>query len=172
MATRAAFNSDLELRQQYLSMVSAKKPGDPAWTLLDQGRVATPSQTADEQQYSRIGDKNKTKVAGTVTTDVTLNLYVENDIQEVAYMLGQTMPGGGWAGTEVIELDPSKLIDMKVENFNGITVGSALLFTEYINRFRPLRLSINLDAEGDVRIAELSGSASAYYIVPEAGLGA
>lgn len=170
--TRSAFNSDLELRQQYLSMAFGKVPGQAQWTLIDQGRVMTPNQTADEQEYSRIGDKNKTKVAGTVVTDVTLNLYVEDDLEELALLLGAPMPGGGFVGTEVLELDPSKVIDLKIENYDGITVGSALLFTEHINRFRPLNLSINLDAEGDVRIAELSGSASAYYILPAAGLGA
>lgn len=166
---RAAFNADLDVRQQYLSMVLGKIPGEAAWTLLDQGRVVTPDQTADEKEYGRIGDQNKLKVGGEITTDVAVQIYVEDDIEEVARMLGVVRPGGGWVGTEVIQLDPTKLIDLKIENYDGITVGSNNLFTEYINRFKPMRLSINLDAEGEVRIAELSGSASAYYILPEAG---
>jgi hypothetical protein len=32
---RAAFNADLEVRQQYLSMVFHKIPGEANWTLLD-----------------------------------------------------------------------------------------------------------------------------------------
>ena len=64
---RDSFNSDLDLRQQYLSLVYVKIPGEANWTLMDQGRVVTPNQTAEEQEYSRIGDQNKTKVAGTIT---------------------------------------------------------------------------------------------------------
>lgn len=169
---RPAFNDALEVRQQYLSMVFHKIPGEAAWTLLDQGRVATPAQTADEKSYNRIGDKNTLKVAGQIATDVTINLYVEDDIEELGRILGTVMPGGGWTGAEVIELDPTKVADLKIVNYDGITLAANVLFTEYINRFKPSKFSIPEDAEGDVRIAELSGSAEAYYILPEAGLGA
>lgn len=166
---RDSFNSDLDLRQQYLSLVYVKIPGEADWTLIDQGRVVTPSQSAEEQEYSRIGDQNKTKIAGTITTDVTVQLYVEDDIEELAKMLGETRPGGGWVGTEVIQLDPTNVIDIKVNNYDGVTAGANILFVEYINAFKPLGLSINLDAEGDVRIADVSGAATAYYIIPAAG---
>lgn len=166
---RTAFNSDLDVRQQYLSMLFHKIPGEAAWTLIDQGRVASPAQAADVQEYNRIGDPNKLQVAGQITTDITLNVYVEDDIEELARFLGTVRPGGGFAGTEVIQLDPTKIADLKIENYDGITVGSALLFTEYINQFKPLNLGVPLDAEGDVRIAELSGTATAYYIIPTAG---
>lgn len=165
---RIAFNLPLEVRQQYLSMVSHKIPGEAAWTLLDQGRVMSPSQQADEQAYSRIGDKNKLRVPGQVTTDVQVAIFVENDLQELARMLGVKPVSTSWAGTEIIQLDPMKIADLRIENFDDITVGSTLLSTEYINRFRPMQLTMALDAEGDARIAELSGSADDYYIIPAA----
>jgi hypothetical protein len=49
-------------------------------------------------------------------------------------------------------------------------VGAAVLSTEYINEFKPFRLSPPLEAEGDVRIAEVSGAAYSYYMIPEAGV--
>lgn len=49
-------------------------------------------------------------------------------------------------------------------------MGAALLSTEYINRFAPGKLSIPEDAEGDVRIVDLSGACVAYYIIPAAGV--
>jgi hypothetical protein len=151
-------------------MLYHKIPGEASWTLLDQGRVATPDQTADEQEYNRIGDKNTLKVPGSITTDVTLNIYVEDDVEEIGRVLGTVMPGGGWVGggAEVIQLDPTFIADLKIENYDGADAGANLLFTEYINRFRPTRFSIPEDAEGDVRICECSGSAVAYYIIPEA----
>ena len=166
---RDNFNADLDLRQQYLSLVYVKIPGEANWTLMDQGRVLTPNQTAEEQDYARIGGKDKTKIGGAITTDVTVQVYVEDDIEELAKMLGTTRPGGGWVGTEVIQLDPTKLIDIKINNYDGVTTAANILFVEYINAFKPLNLSINLDAEGDVRIADLSGAATAYYIIPAAG---
>lgn len=166
---RAAFNATLDLRQQYLSMLFHKIPGEGSWTLLDQGKVSTPSAKADEKTYDRIGDQNQTTVAGQVKTDVTLQVYVDSNLDEVARMLGFVRPGGGWVGTEVVQLDPTKISDLKLESYNGVTVGSTLLFTEYINSFRPMNFSIPEDASGDVRIAELSGSCTAYYIIPAAG---
>lgn len=166
---RDNFNSALDVRQQYLSLLYHKIPGEANWTLIDQGRVASPAQSADVQEYSRIGDQNKLQVAGQITTDVTLNIYVEDDIEELARFLGTVRPGGGWVGTEKIQLDPTKVADLKIVNFNGITTSASILFTEYINQFKPLNLGMPLDAEGDVRIAELSGTATAYYIIPAAG---
>jgi len=171
--TKAAFDHSLNVRQPYLSMVYHKIPGEAAWTLLNQGRVVTPNQTTDTKEYKRIGDKNSRKVPGTVGTEITLNLYLDDDLKELARALGIKKPvSGGWVGTEVIQLDPSLVADLKVENYNGASVGATLLFTEYINEFQPGTLNPNLDAEGDARIAELSGTAATYYIMPVAGLGA
>lgn len=167
---RTAFNATLQLRQQYLSMLYHKIPGEANWTLLDQGKVSTPSSKADEKTYDRIGDENQTTVAGQVKTDVTLQVYVDDNLDEVARVLGFVRPGGGWAGTENIKLDPTKVSDLKLVSFNGVTVGSTEVFTEYINSFRPMNFSIPEDASGDVRIAELSGSCTAYYIIPATGI--
>lgn len=166
---RTDFNAALNVRQQYLSMLFHKVPGEAAWTLLDQGKVSTPSSSAEEKTYNRIGDLNTLKLGGQVTTDVTLQVYVDDHLDEVARVLGYIRPGGGWVGTENIKLDPTKVSDLKIESYDGTDVGSTLLFTEYINQFRPMNFSIPEDADGDVRIAELSGSCVAYYIIPVAG---
>lgn len=169
---RPSFSADLQVRQQFLHLVHIKIPGEASWTLLDQGETVTPAQTAEQREYSRIGDVNVTRVPGQVTTDVTFRLYWENDLEELAHALGQKMPGGGWAGTEVIKLDPSKVIDIKIENYDGVTAAAALLSVEYINAFRPAGLTSALEAAGEARIADISGSAASYYIIPQAGLGA
>lgn len=166
---RPAFNASLEVRQQYLSLVFHKIPGEADWTLLDQGKIASPEQAAEEKVYNRIGDKNKLKVAGQVETNFSLQIYVEGSIEELARALGTVRPGGGWVGTEEIQLDPTKIADLKIVNYDGITIAANIDFIEYINEFRPMRLAPPLDADGDVRIAELSGSAVSYYIIPAAG---
>jgi hypothetical protein len=167
---RTDFAHGLVVRQQYLSMLFCKIPGEAAWTLMNQARVASPDLTADKKEYRRVGDKNKKIVYGEITADVKLNVYVEDNIAEVARLLGTVRPGGGWVGNEIIQLDPTKVCDLKLVSYDGVTVGSPELFTEYINQFAPGKLGIPEDAEGDVRIAELSGSAYEYYIIPAAGV--
>ena len=169
MTTRPNFSADLEVRQQYLTMVYHKKPGEANWTLINQGKVLTPSAKADEKTYDRLGDKVQTKVAGQIAIDVTLQIYMESDLVEVARALGYIKPGGGWTGSEEIQLTPENVGDFKLVSFAGTTLGSPEVHTEYVNYFTPLNFSVPDDASGDVRTAELSGSARAYYIIPVAG---
>lgn len=167
--SRPSMTADLQTRPQYLSLVYHKIPGEDAWTMINQGRTLTPDQTANKTEAARIGSKTKTTVYGAFTTDVTLRVYVDDDVQEVARILGVVKPGGGWLGTEVIELDPTEVGDFKIENYDGATADANLVFTEYVNRFKPGRLSMGLDAEEEGgRFADLTGAADAYYIMPEA----
>lgn len=167
--TRTSFTHDLETREHYLSLVFQKIPGEATWTLLNQGRAFSPEVTADEKDYRRIGDKEITTRAGAKKTAVTIDLYVEDDFSEVARICGTPKPGGGWTGSEEIELDTDFEADYKIENYDGTETTAAIVATEYINQFRPARLGPPLDAEGDVRIASFSGSARSYYIIPAAG---
>lgn len=167
--TRPTFAHDLEVRQQYLSMVYHAFPGQ-AFVLLNQGRAFSPSQTGDTSEYSRVGDKNKKTVAQTVKTDFNVQVYVEDDLTELArIMAGEVRPGGGWLGTEELQLDPTIVHNFKIVNFDGITTDSNILFTEYINSWQASGATIALESEGDVRFAELPGAASSYYIIPATG---
>jgi len=170
MATRPAFNEGLEVRQPFLSLLYHKIPGEAAWTLVDQGRVINPEATADTREYKRIGDKKVKKVSGAISHSVGLTVYVGDDLQELGRLYGFVRPPGGWVGTEVIQLDPAFEADLKIENYDGSDVGAALLFTEYLNQFVGSRVALNLDGEGDVRMAEFTGSCDDYYIIPEAGV--
>ena len=151
----------LDIREQYLSLVYHKIPGEASWTLIHQGRVVSPDVQAEKKEYSRIGDKNKTTRYGTATTNVGLELYAENDIEEVARVLGVTSLAEG----TVVQLDPTKISDLAIVNFDGITTAAAVLWTEYVNRFAPGQLTPALEAESDARVFNVSGAADAYYII-------
>ena len=168
-SNRAAFNTDLTVRQQYLSMAFAKIPGQADWTLLDQAKVITPASSAEEKKYNRIGDPNSLVVGGQVETDVTLQTYMDTGLEELALLMGVEKPGGGWVGTEELDLDPTLLVDIKIVNYEGTDVGDSPVSAEFVNRFRPLNFSNPEDADGDGRIVDISGKAVAYYIIPEAG---
>jgi hypothetical protein len=166
--TRPNMTEDLDVRQQYLSLVYYRAFGDAPWTMVNQGRTLSPEQTADEKEFARIGDKNKVKVPGTIATAVTLQLFVDTDLSEIGAVLGVPRPNGGWEGTERLELDPSQIGEFQIENYDGAVAGATLKFVENIYRFKPAKLAMALEAEGDARYADLSGSADAYYITPEA----
>lgn len=166
---RDSFNADLQVREPYLSLVYVKTPGEASWTLIDQGKVVSPSRAAEQKEYKRIGDQNVTKRSGAITTDVTVQIYLENNVEELGRFLGFTRPPGGWLGTEEITLDPTRVVDIKVENFDGVTATSNLVFTEYANAFNPANMAVGLDADSDARVGDVSGSAATYYIIPVAG---
>ena len=167
--TRPSFAHDLEVRQQYLSLLYHALPGH-SWVLMNQGRVFSPNQSGDTPEYSRIGDKNKKKVANTLTTDAEVHVYVEDDITELArIMAGEVRPGNGWVGTEEIQLDTTVIHNFKVDNYDGIDTSSTLLFTEYLTSWQASGMGAPLEAEGDVRIFTFPGAASSYYIIPAAG---
>jgi hypothetical protein len=162
--------AEFEVRQQYLSLVYNKIPGESAWTLISQGRTFSPAQTADQRDFRRIGDYRVKRMPQTVTTEVGLALYVQNHLEEVARAVGVIKPGGGWAGTEVVKFDPNFVSDYKIENYDTTDEADAtLLFTEYVNEFRGAQFRIPLESESDSRQAEMSGSAYDYYIIPAAG---
>jgi hypothetical protein len=159
----------MQVRPQYLSVVYHKIPGEAQWTVLSQCRTMSPEQTANKTEAARIGSKNKTTVYGALSTEVSLRLYTDHDMKEVARILGVAKPGGGWTGTESIQLDPTRIADLKIENYDGAETDATLLSTEYINRFKPGRFGHGLDSDEEGgRFVDCSGSADAYYIEPEA----
>jgi hypothetical protein len=164
------FDEELQVREHYLSLLYHKIPGEYNYTLINQGRVSLPEQTTEEKNFPRIDGANRFFAAGAPVVAVNLAVYLDDDIEELGRLLGSVRPPGGWTGSEVIQLDHTKVADLKVVNFDGTDYKANVLFTEYINGFRPTLLSPPLDADGDVRIVELSGSAVAYYIIPRPGL--
>ena len=166
---RTLITQEFELRQQYLSQIYHAFPGG-SWTLLNQGRALSPNQSSNESEYGRIGSQNRKKVAQSVTTDVNVQVYVEDNLKEVALVMGGNVrPGGGWLGSEIIQLDTTMAHNFKIENYDGITSSATLLSTEYVNSWRPSGVGAVLESEGDVRIFDFPGSADSYYIIPAAG---
>ncbi len=159
----------LNVRPHFLSILSAKLPEDAGWTVLEQGETFTPDSSADSQEYKRIGDKNALKIAGSVGTDIGITVYFEDDLKELAMVLGIKKPGGGWTGSEEIDLDPKRVIDFKVDNYNGTDSSAAVVSTEYIYAFRGAKFAMGLDANGEVRKADISGACAKWYMMPAAG---
>lgn len=167
---RIAFNADLQVREQYLSLLYHKTNAEMSWTLLDQGKSFQTSVTAETKDYKRLGDKNVKTVGGSTKVEVTLTLYTDANLDEVARSLGVIRPGGGWVGSEQIELDPSVCVgDFKEESYNGTTVGATLVHTKYVDNFYGSSISDGWDSENEARTVEIKGTAGRYYLTPAAG---
>ena len=165
---RGAFNANLQVRQQYLSLLYHKTNAEVGWTLLDQGKSFQTSVTADTKDYKRLSDKNVKTVGGSTKVEVTLTLYTESNLEEVARALGVIRPGGGWLGSEQISLDPTVCIgDFKEESYSGTEIGVATpVHIKYIDDFYGTSLTDGWDAEEDARMIEIKGVAGRYYMTP------
>lgn len=166
-STKPAFNADLQTVEPPQSMVFVKVPGEADWTLLDQGRVINTSSESDDREYRRLGDPNVTHAGATVSHDVTVQIWVEERWDEVAHVLGQPK-AGTWDGNTRLYLDPTKVVDLMVVTYDDVETGANPVAVEYINSFKPRTLTASLEADGEARVAEISGSAQDYYIIPEA----
>jgi hypothetical protein len=167
--TRAAL-ATLDVRQQFLSVVSQKLTTESTWTVIGQGQAVSPGSGAAVSEHRRVGDENITKVPGVISHDVTVQIYVDSNLKEVARMLGIARPGGGWVGNEEIKLDPTKKMDFMIVNYNGTATSATPVFVEYINQFQPANFKPPLEAGTEARVAEVSGSAVAFYMMPIAGV--
>lgn len=156
-------------REQYLNIVFCRAPGAANWIMINQGKQVKSDPKADQKEYRRLGDKRVTKVGGTVITDVTIGMYVDNDIVQIAEALGQPKVTT-WAGTEEIRLDPTKVRDFMIIHYDGDTVNtSKAKFVEYLNAFRPFGVSKPWESGGDAEEIELTGSVYDWYMMPVAG---
>jgi hypothetical protein len=173
MTTRTDVLPTFDINAHYKYLVYQKLDADTAYQLLGQLKNIDVNGQADQKEYKRVGDQNATKRAGSIAWDVTVVLYDDNDFEEVARCLGAAKPSsGGWIGTETVILDPTKISDFQIKKFDGVTTAANLLSTESLSNFKPAGLKAGIDAEGDARTYEISGSIDSWQWSPQAGMGA
>lgn len=154
-------------RESYLTIAYARAMGAASWTALGQVSSISPESTVNEKTYQRVGDENERRVGVSTKHDVTLGVYLQNNLSEIALVLNQARPGGGWTAGSTVKLDSTLTVDIKLENYDGTAGTSVSQFAEYINNFRPLTLSIPIEADGNARTAQIRGSADAFYLMPK-----
>lgn len=164
MTTRPAFDHDLELLYQQYTIIYYKAQTASTYIILNQGKKLDPSSKVGSTTNKRVGDTNAWTSRGAAEHSAGVSVYFEDDIKEIAGLLGYTIPSTGWAGTEEIKLDGTKKVDIKAVTFASTDSGAAELFTEYLLGFGCTEIKTTLDADNDnARVAELSGVADEYY---------
>jgi len=168
--TRPAFDHALEQLTGPATLVYYQQPTEgTTWHLLNQGKKFDPSSKVGSTTNKRLGDVSAAKTRGAAEHNLAIGVYLEDDIKEVAALLGYAIPDTGWDGSTAIRLDGSKKVNLKAVTFASTDTGAAELFTEYAMGFGVTELKPTLDADNDnARMAELTGDCDDYYFVPVA----
>jgi hypothetical protein len=126
-----------DVRQQYYYLVYHQLVASEygTWTLMGQLKSLEPNQSSDTTEFKRVGDPLSTKRSSAVGTDVTMTLYYDDTMDELAAVLGQRKPVSGWVGNEKIQLDTTKYSNFKIVGFDGTAAASNIVSNEYLIRF-------------------------------------
>lgn len=142
-------------------------------TLLGQVENFSWTDSINSNTTQRIGDsvEYETFTAKNVTWE--LSLYEDADIQEVAKLLGTTIPtAGGWLGSESITLSLTQSgVTVTVANYSLETTAGALLWTETLSVVKVKEVSAPKNA-GETNMWSFSGRADTLAIAPGAAVGA
>lgn len=158
-----------ETRGAELVALYVKPAGSGSFTLLGQGSSFQATSEAEERESRRIGSADATVNYGAATHRVTAAIYTQGNLAEVAAILGIPRPGGGWVGTEVIKLDPSKAVDFIAVRYDSNSTTGVPKSVQYVNSFKGGSFELGTEAGTNDEIANINGSCVSHYIMPVAG---
>jgi len=122
----------------------------------------------------RVSDSTRYRAYLDINVSGNITLYEEDDIQELALLLGATKPTtGGWVGTEAIELavDNADIATVTIGNYDGEATTSTLLWTEVITNMSVDSVQRSVTAN-EQNVWAIAFSAERVHLAPEAGMGA
>ena len=117
----------------------------------------------DDKAYDRVG-LGTARVAGSRKVDVTLRLYVDATMENVARVLGIKKPAD-WV-TEVIKLNPAREIDFVIDGYATTAQGSGAIHNIYIDNFSGRSLKGGLKSS-DAVMVEITGVATDVWMDPK-----
>lgn len=140
------------------------------------GQVASINMTSNVpvEKVARVGDTSKSTSYKPAEHNGSIELYTEEDPDELAALLGVTKPAsGGWAGTEVIRLNPTiAAFDVFVDVYDGATGVSDTKVGQWtIDNFKPTSMNLTVGADSNVTIT-VNFECDDIFNEPEAGVGA
>lgn len=166
--TRPNFEHDLkQLPPQYTLIYWQQTTEGTTWHLMNQAKKWEPSSKAGAASNKRVGSVSAFKTRGAVEHSLNLAVYYEDDLKELAAVLGMVIPAGGWDGVTKIRLDGTKKVNLKAVTFSSADAGADELFTEIAMAFGVTELKTAVDSDNEnARVAELSGECDDYYKLP------
>jgi hypothetical protein len=167
MATAAALPTfDITTGRQYVLFKGA--------IALGQVVNFSPRITSSQSRVPRIGDSNKKVVSDVAENQLSIELYTQKSLKEVALLMGTTIPVGGsgpWDGTTTITLNPDvPAFDMVVKVYTTPDSGSnALVQTWTMTNFKPSSLSFQVSADSPALTCSIEGSFEGFSILVASG---
>lgn len=142
---------------QYYSIVT-KLDG----TVLGQVRSINPADSLEVLKAGRVGSSTKKTLRKSKDTNVSVELWIDQDLAEVATFLGYTStPTTG----ETIKLagdnDP---VTMLVKNYDAEALAANLKSTVYLYGYVATKIGFTLDEDGE-QVASISGGLEDLYWV-------
>lgn len=167
--TRPAFEHDLEQLPQQFTLIYWQQQSESAstWHLVNQGKTFEPNTKVGSTTNKRIGAVSASKTRGAAEHSLNASVYFEDDLKELAALMGYVIPAGGWDGTTQLRVDGAKKVNLKAVTFASTDTGADELFSEYAIGFGITDYKPTIDADNDnARVAELTGDLDDYYMVP------
>ena len=153
--------SDLVVKESYVFVL---KKGS---NVLGQIRSVQPQAQGTVRQHARIGDVNQKSTAGPNQNTVTIEVYVDDNLYDLARVLGIEPPGGGWTGSETIKLNPSvTAYDLTIEQYDVNDSTGTLKAVWTLKGCTPSQFSPDITADSEVT-AQIQVTCEDIYVTPQ-----
>ena len=144
-----------------------------AWEALGQVKNINVTSSGATEEVGRIGDPVNVEIASNVKHALDMEVYMQLNLSEQGRLLGYVRPGGGWLGTETIQVQPDVIIgDFKEEQYHtsGATPNSPVSIRYFIGvRITSFNEALSFDQKA--RSVKLTGTAQQVYRTGRTGAG-
>lgn len=141
------------------------------------GQVASISLNSNvpTRKVARVGDTSKSTSYQPTEHSGSIVIYTELDPDEFGALFGVTKPAsGGWAGTEVIRLNPTiAAFDVFIDIYDAATgvSGDDKVGIWTLDNFKPTSLQVQIESDTTMQIT-VNFECDDIFYEPEAGVGA
>lgn len=144
-------------------------------TVLGQVSNFSPRTSSGQSRVPRVGDSTKKIISDVVENQLSIELYTQKSMHEVALLMGTTVPTGGagpWDGTTTISLNPDMTpFTMYVDVYNGPDEPTnSLVGTWTMTNFKPSSLNLQVSADSPALTCSIEGSFDVFTITPASGV--
>lgn len=137
--------------------------------VIGQAIRVQPKSTIPTKKIARIGDTTKKVSYQPTESSVAIEIYTEKDPDQLAMLLAGTQkPGGGWAGSEKLFLNPTiTAYDLSLDQYNAATgTNDVLVGTWTMKNFKPTSLDLNVQSDNPATLT-INDEMEDFYLGPK-----
>lgn len=138
---------------------------DYAGNILGQVRAFTHTSTFETTQAGRVGSSTKKTLKKTLSHEVSMEIWSDDDLAEIAIALNGSTPAAG----EIIKLDPdATATTLYVRSYDAEAITATHLSTTGIYQYVAISAEVTRDEDSE-QVVSISGTAEAIYTIKEIG---